>query len=86
MHRDERILPSTCSLHYTNIRCDNLLPYPRLRVKVEAVYRDEKEATCARSGENLRLRLSGAEDTDVSPGFVLSSIKSGSGGRQHSLE
>lgn len=47
----------------------------KLRVKVEAVYRDEKEATCARSGENLRLRLSGAEDTDVSPGFVLSSIK-----------
>lgn len=47
----------------------------RMRVKVEAVYRDEKETPAAMSGENLRLRISGAEDTDISPGFVLSSIK-----------
>jgi hypothetical protein len=47
----------------------------RLRVKVDAIYRDEKECQSARTGENLRLRLSGCEETDISPGFVLSSIK-----------
>nr|QKY15201.1 elongation factor-like protein (EFL) [Polytomella parva] len=47
----------------------------KLRVKVEGVYRDEKETNAALSGENLRLRISGAEETDISPGFVLSSIK-----------
>jgi peptide chain release factor subunit 3 len=51
---------------------DSLVLMPnRLRVKVEAVYRDEAEATAAKAGENLRLRLSGCEDTDCSPGFVL---------------
>ncbi|EFJ40194.1 elongation factor-like protein [Volvox carteri f. nagariensis] len=47
----------------------------KLRVKVDAVFRDEKETQSARSGENLRLRLSGADEADISPGFVLSSIK-----------
>ncbi|KAG2492459.1 hypothetical protein HYH03_009400 [Edaphochlamys debaryana] len=47
----------------------------KLRVKVDAVFRDEKETQSARSGENLRLRLSGCDETDISPGFVLSSIK-----------
>ncbi len=47
----------------------------RLRVRVDAVFRDEKETQFARSGENLRLRISGADDVDISPGFVLSSIK-----------
>jgi peptide chain release factor subunit 3 len=47
----------------------------RLRVKVEAIYRDEKEVTATRSGENLRLRVTGAEESDIMPGFVLSSIK-----------
>ncbi|GFR50970.1 hypothetical protein Agub_g13293, partial [Astrephomene gubernaculifera] len=47
----------------------------KLRVRVDAVFRDEKETQSARSGENLRLRLSGCEETDISPGFVLSSIK-----------
>ena len=50
-------------------------PRPRLRVKIEAIYRDEKEVAATRSGENLRLRVTGAEDTDISAGFVLSSIK-----------
>jgi translation elongation factor EF-1alpha len=48
----------------------------RLRVKVEGIYRDEKEVNATRSGENLRLRITGAEETDISAGFVLSSIKS----------
>jgi len=47
----------------------------RLKVKVEAIYRDEKEVTATRSGENLRLRITGAEENDISPGFVMSSIK-----------
>ena len=51
-------------------------PPARLRVKVDGVYRDEKETQSARCGENLRLRLSGCEETDISPGFVLSSVKS----------
>ena len=48
----------------------------KLKVKIEAIYRDEKEVTASQSGENLRLRVTGAEDTDISSGFVLSSIKS----------
>lgn len=47
----------------------------RQRVKVEALYRDEKEVPAALAGENLRLRLTGVDETDVSTGFVLSSIK-----------
>jgi len=31
----------------------------KLRVKVEAIYRDEQESTAAPAGENLRLRISG---------------------------
>ena len=48
----------------------------RLKVKVEAIWRDEKEVQMSQSGENLRIRVTGAEETDVSAGFVLSSIKS----------
>ena len=47
----------------------------KLKVKVEAIFRDEKEVQSVQSGENLRLRVTGAEDTDISSGFVLSSIK-----------
>ncbi|KAI8464657.1 MAG: elongation factor-like protein [Monoraphidium minutum] len=47
----------------------------KLRVKVEAVFRDEQESFAAKAGENLRLRLTGCEDSDISQGFVLSSIK-----------
>lgn len=58
---------------------DSLSPFPpsacRLKVKVDAIFRDEKESYAARSGENLRLRVTGAEETDISAGFVLSSIK-----------
>jgi len=47
----------------------------KLKVKVDAIYRDEKEVQATRSGENLRLRVTGADETDIMPGFVLSSIK-----------
>jgi peptide chain release factor subunit 3 len=48
----------------------------RMKVKIDAIWRDEKEVLATQSGENLRLRVTGVEDTDVSAGFVLSSIKS----------
>lgn len=47
----------------------------KMKVKVEAIWRDEKECNGVRAGENLRLRITGAEDTDISSGFVLCSIK-----------
>jgi peptide chain release factor subunit 3 len=45
-------------------------------VKVVTVYRDNDEVNYARPGENLRIRLSGVEEEDISPGFVLSSVRS----------
>lgn len=39
------------------------------------IWRDETEVSATVSGENLRLRVTGAEDTDISAGFVLSSIQ-----------
>lgn len=37
------------------------------------VYRDEDEVPAAKAGENLRLRIQGVEEEEISPGFVLSS-------------
>jgi translation elongation factor EF-1alpha len=42
-------------------------------VKVVTVYQDADEVDYAMPGENLRIRLSGVEEEDISPGFVLSS-------------
>lgn len=53
---------------------DSLLVMPnKTVVKVTNVWRDEEEVTAARPGENLRLRLSGVEEEDISAGFVLCS-------------
>ncbi len=43
-------------------------------MKVVTVYRDNDEVNYARPGENLRIRLSGIEEEDISPGFVISSV------------
>jgi translation elongation factor EF-1alpha len=43
-------------------------------VKVVTVYQDTDEVDYSMPGENLRIRLSGVEDEDISPGFVLSSV------------
>lgn len=52
---------------------DVLMVMPnRVRVKVTTIWRDELEVTAAKPGENLRLRLSGIEEDEVSSGFVLS--------------
>jgi peptide chain release factor subunit 3 len=53
---------------------DNLLVMPnKVPIKVITVYRDETEVNAARPGENLRLRVQGIEEEDISAGFVLSS-------------
>jgi len=55
---------------------DALVVMPnKVRIKVEAIFRDEKESFAAKAGENLRLRVSGAEEADLSAGFVLCGLK-----------
>ncbi|GBG87452.1 hypothetical protein CBR_g45510 [Chara braunii] len=44
-------------------------------VKVLTIIRNNDEIERARPGENLRVRLSNIEEEDISPGFILSSIK-----------
>eukprot|EP01018_Ginkgo_biloba_P016728 Gb_00640 [translate_table: standard] len=56
---------------------DTLLVMPnKARVKVVAIYRDEDEVKRAKPGENLRVKLSGVEEEDISTGFVLCSLAS----------
>ena len=58
-------------------RNDTLLVMPnRTPVKVAAIFRDADEIGAARPGENIRLRLTGVEEEDVSAGFVLCSAVS----------
>ncbi|XP_047317128.1 eukaryotic peptide chain release factor GTP-binding subunit ERF3A [Impatiens glandulifera] len=54
---------------------DNLIVMPnKAPVKVVAVYCDEDKVRRAGPGENLRVRLSGVEEEDISAGFVLCSV------------
>ena len=54
---------------------DSILVMPnKVKVKVDTIYRDDVEVPAAKPGENLRLRLQGIDESDVSPGFVLSSV------------
>ncbi|BBM96797.1 peptide chain release factor subunit 3 [Marchantia polymorpha subsp. ruderalis] len=56
-------------------RGDSLIVMPnKAQVKVVTVYRDNDEVNYAKPGENLRIRLSGVEEEDISSGFVLSSL------------
>jgi len=54
---------------------DTLLLMPnRDEVEVAAIYNEmEEEGAIAVSGDNVRIRLRGVEDDDISPGFVLTS-------------
>ncbi|KAI5441527.1 uncharacterized protein LOC127108974 isoform X5 [Lathyrus oleraceus] len=53
---------------------DSLLIMPNKdQVKVVAIYIDENRVKRAGPGENLRVRVSGVEEEDISSGFVLSS-------------
>lgn len=45
----------------------------RVAVTVTTIYRDDNEVQAAKGGENLRLRLGGIDEDEVSPGFVLCS-------------
>nr|GMC72256.1 eukaryotic peptide chain release factor GTP-binding subunit ERF3A-like isoform X1 [Ipomoea batatas] len=54
---------------------DNLLVMPnKAPVKVLALFIDEDKVRRAGPGENLRVRLSGVEEEDISSGFVLCSV------------
>jgi peptide chain release factor subunit 3 len=54
---------------------DTLLLMPnKVHVEVTAMYNEmEDEVALARCGDNVRIRLRGVEDEDISPGFVLTS-------------
>lgn len=59
------------------LKGDNLMVMPnKVPVKVVSIIRDETEVNAARAGENLRLRLTGIEEDDISSGFVVCSRKS----------
>jgi len=51
---------------------DILLIMPnRMDVKVDQLWSDDIEVTGVQSGENIKCKLKGIEETDVTPGFVL---------------
>merc|ERR1711909_20280 len=51
---------------------DVLLVMPnRTEVKVDQLWSDDIEVTGVTSGENIKAKVKGVEETDVSPGFVL---------------
>ncbi|CAI7793821.1 unnamed protein product [Closterium sp. NIES-53] len=55
-------------------RGDTLTVMPnKTVVKVLTIFRDNDEVTFALPGENLRVRLAGIEEEEISAGFVLSS-------------
>ena len=56
---------------------DTLLLMPnRDEVEVAAIYNElEDEVNLAVSGDNVRIRLRGVEDDDISPGFLLTSLQ-----------
>jgi peptide chain release factor subunit 3 len=56
---------------------DTLLLMPNKdEVEIAAIYNElEDEVNLAVSGDNVRIRLRGVEDDDISPGFVLTSLQ-----------
>jgi len=51
---------------------DILLVMPnRVEVKVDQIWSDDIEVTQVTSGENIKTKVKGIEETDVTPGFVL---------------
>jgi len=40
-------------------------------VIVDQIWSDDEEVTSVSSGENVKIKLKGIEEEDVSPGFVL---------------
>lgn len=57
-------------------RGDSLLIMPnKTQVKVTGLFQESDEMAVARPGENIRVRLLGVEEEDVSAGFVLCSVQ-----------
>jgi peptide chain release factor subunit 3 len=56
---------------------DTLLLMPNKdEVEIAAIYNElEDEVNLAVNGDNVRIRLRGVEDDDISPGFVLTSLQ-----------
>lgn len=54
---------------------DNILVMPnRTPVEVSAIYNEvEEELQASQCGDNVRIRLRGVDDDEISPGFVLTS-------------
>jgi peptide chain release factor subunit 3 len=57
-------------------KSDTLLLMPnRTEVEVQAIYNEmEEEIQAGLTGDNVRIRLKGIDDEDISPGFVLTSL------------
>jgi len=45
----------------------------KTEVKVEQIWSDDIEVTAVTSGENVKIKVKGIDDNDISPGFVLCS-------------
>ena len=43
----------------------------RVSVTVATIYRDDVEVNAAKGGENLKLRLTGIDEEEMQPGFVI---------------
>ena len=53
------------------LACGAAAPAARVPVTVTTIYRDDAEVAAARGGENLRLRLAGIDEDDISAGFIV---------------
>lgn len=58
-------------------KSDTLILMPNhVTVEVSALYNEmDDEVNMAVSGDNVRIRLRGVDDEDISPGFVLTSVQ-----------
>ena len=46
----------------------------QVEVKVEQIWSDDIDVTSVSSGENVKIKVKGIDDGEVSPGFVLCSL------------
>merc|ERR1719423_538027 len=54
------------------VKNDNMLLMPnRVSVSLDILWRNEEEASSVHCGENVKVKLSGIEQSDTQPGFVL---------------
>ena len=65
-----KIESGTCRTGQTLMLMPNKAP-----CKIATMFRDEVECTKCLPGENVRLKLTGVQESDIQPGFVLCSAK-----------